>query len=584
MVTQRIRQPIIGVLGHVDHGKTSLLDAIRGTSIAKKEHGGITQHIGATEIPLDTIYEICGSLIKEKNFKVPGLLFIDTPGHEAFMSLRARGGSLADIAVLVIDIREKIMPQTVESINILKRYKTPFVVAATKIDLIQSWRNSQNKPFIVAIKEQSDMVKMALDKEIYEIAEQLYSHGFSAERYDRISDFTKNVAIIPVSSKLYIGIADLLLVLIGLAQKYLEKELRVEDGPGVGTVLEVKEVKGLGKTLDVILHQGVIKKNDIIVVSGKNQPVVTKVKALLKPKPLNEIMDPKDPFQQVTEVSAAAGIKIVAPDLDNVIPGGTLMVASLDNLDKIIEQVKAENIIDLKLSEDGIVIKADAKGSLEALYYELSKMNVPIKKADIGEVSKRDLVDAETSEDPYKRIIIAYNVKVPQEIYQSASKVEIIEGNVLYQILDKYVETVEKIKKKIEEEKRKNITFPAKIKILEGFIFRTSKPAIVGVRVLGGTIKVGMKLMTEENKNVGEIKSIRINEEVLKEAGMGSEVAIAISDAVIGRNVKPGDILYSDLNENDVKELKNFELTYEENEILNEIIKIKRKDDPFWGL
>ncbi|MGC8610443.1 MAG: translation initiation factor IF-2 [Thermoplasmata archaeon] len=584
MVTQRIRQPIIGVLGHVDHGKTSLLDAIRGTSIAKKEHGGITQHIGATEIPLETIYEICGSLIKEKNFKVPGLLFIDTPGHEAFMSLRARGGSLADIAVLVIDIREKIMPQTVESINILKRYKTPFVVAATKIDLIPGWRNSQNKPFIVGIKEQSDTVKMALDKEIYEIAEQLYSHGFSAERYDRISDFTKNVAIIPVSSKLYIGIADLLLVLIGLAQKYLEKELRVEDGPGVGTVLEVKEVKGLGKTLDVILHQGVIKKNDIIVVSGKNQPVVTKVKALLKPKPLNEIMDPKDPFQQVTEVSAAAGIKIVAPDLDNVIPGGTLMVASLDNLDKIIEQVKAENIIDLKLSEDGIVIKADAKGSLEALYYELSKMNVPIKKADIGEVSKRDLVDAETSEDPYKRIIIAYNVKVPQEIYQSASKVEIIEGNVLYQILDKYVETVEKIKKKIEEEKRKNITFPAKIKILEGFIFRTSKPAIVGVRVLGGTIKVGMKLMTEENKNVGEIKSIRINEEVLKEAGMGSEVAIAISDAVIGRNVKPGDILYSDLNENDVKELKNFELTYEENEILNEIIKIKRKDDPFWGL
>ncbi|MGC8992159.1 MAG: translation initiation factor IF-2 [Thermoplasmata archaeon] len=584
MVTQRIRQPIIGVLGHVDHGKTSLLDAIRGTSIAKKEHGGITQHIGATEIPLETIYEICGSLIKEKNFKVPGLLFIDTPGHEAFMSLRARGGSLADIAVLVIDIREKIMPQTVESINILKRYKTPFVVAATKIDLIPGWRNSQNKPFIVGIKEQSDTVKMALDKEIYEIAEQLYSHGFSAERYDRISDFTKNVAIIPVSSKLYIGIADLLLVLIGLAQKYLEKELRVEDGPGVGTVLEVKEVKGLGKTLDVILHQGVIKKNDIIVVSGKNQPVVTKVKALLKPKPLNEIMDPKDPFQQVTEVSAAAGIKIVAPDLDNVIPGGTLMVASLDNLDKIIEQVKAENIIDLKLSEDGIVIKADAKGSLEALYYELSKMNVPIKKADIGEVSKRDLVDAETSEDPYKRIIIAYNVKVPQEIYQSASKVEIIEGNVLYQILDKYVETVEKIKKKIEEEKRKNITFPAKIKILEGFIFRTSKPAIVGVRVLGGTIKVGMKLMTEENKNVGEIKSIRINEEVLKEAGMGSEVAIAISDAVIGRNVKPGDILYSDLNENDVKELKNFELTYEENEVLNEIIKIKRKDDPFWGL
>ncbi|MGC8647034.1 MAG: translation initiation factor IF-2 [Thermoplasmata archaeon] len=584
MVTQKIRQPIIGVLGHVDHGKTSLLDAIRGSSIAKKEHGGITQHIGATEIPIETIYEICGPLIKERNFKVPGLLFIDTPGHEAFMSLRARGGSLADLAILVIDIREKIMPQTVESINILKRYKTPFVVAATKIDLIQGWRNSQNRPFVVAIREQNEIVKTTIDKEIYEIAEQLYSHGFSAERYDRINDFTKNIAIVPVSSKFYVGIADLLLILIGLAQKYLEKELKVEDGPGIGTVLEVKEVKGLGKTLDVILHQGVIKKNDVIVVSGKNQPVVTKVKALLKPRPLNEIMDPKDPFQQVQEVSAAAGIKIVAPDLDNVIPGGTLMVSSLNNIDNTIEKVKSENIIDLKLSEDGIVIKADAKGSLEALYYELSKLNVEIKKADIGDVSKRDLVDAETSEDPFKRIIIAYNVKVPQEIYQSSDKVEIIEGNVLYQILDKYNETIENIRRKIEEEKRKNITFPAKIKILEGFIFRASKPAIVGVRVLGGTIKVGMKLMTEDNKSIGEIKSIRINEDVLKEAIMGSEVAVAISEAVVGRNVKAGDIIYSDLNENDIKELKNVQLTYEEKEILDEIIKIKRKEDPFWGL
>ena len=181
----KIRQPIIGVLGHVDHGKTSLLDAIRGTSIAKKEHGGITQHIGATEVPIDTIYEICGPLIKERKFKVPGLLFIDTPGHEAFTTLRARGGSLSDIAILVIDIREKVMPQTVESINILKKFKTPFVVAATKIDLIDGWRNSQNKAFVNAIKEQNDFVKEELDKSIYRISEQLFNYGFSAERYDQ---------------------------------------------------------------------------------------------------------------------------------------------------------------------------------------------------------------------------------------------------------------------------------------------------------------------------------------------------------------------------------------------------------------
>ena len=344
----RIRQPIIGVLGHVDHGKTSLLDSIRGTSIAKKEHGAITQHIGATEIPIETIYEICGPMIKERNFKVPGLLFIDTPGHEAFTTLRARGGSLADIAILVIDIREKIMPQTIESLKILKNYKTPFVVAATKIDLIDGWRNSQNKPFIIASREQNDYVRESLDRSIYEISEQLYNQGFSSERYDRISDFTKNIAIVPVSSKLNIGIADLLLVLIGLAQRYLENELKTEEGPGTGTVLEIKEIKGLGKTLDVILYEGIIKKGDIIVLSGKPKPVVTKVKVLLKPRPLDEIMDPRDPFIQVKEVSAAAGIKISAPDIDDALPGGTLKVASINTLDQVINEIKNESKLSIK--------------------------------------------------------------------------------------------------------------------------------------------------------------------------------------------------------------------------------------------
>ncbi|MEM2268869.1 MAG: translation initiation factor IF-2 [Thermoplasmata archaeon] len=579
----KIRQPIIGVLGHVDHGKTSLLDAIRGTSIAKKEHGGITQHIGATEVPIDTIYEICGPLIKERKFKVPGLLFIDTPGHEAFTTLRARGGSLSDIAILVIDIREKVMPQTVESINILKKFKTPFVVAATKIDLIDGWRNSQNKAFVNAIKEQNDFVKEELDKSIYRISEQLFNYGFSAERYDRIVDFTKNVAIVPISSKFRIGIADLLLVLIGLSQKYLEEKLRTEEGPGEGNVLEIKEEKGLGKTLDVILYQCTIKKGDTIVISGKDRPIVTKVKILLKPKPLDEIMDPKDPFMQVKEVSAAAGIKISAPDIDDVIPGGIVKVADINNLDEAINEVRKESQIDVNLSEDGIIIKADAKGSLEALYYELSLLKVPVKKAGIGDITKRDVVDAETTKNDLNKIIIAYNVKVPQDIVLNTN-VKIIEGKILYELIEKYKETIEKEKERIEEEKRAEINFPAKIKILEEYIFRTSKPAIVGVRVLAGRIKQDMPVMNDQGKSLGVIKSIRDKDQTLKEAIVGQEVAVSISDAIIGRNVVPGDIIYSNLNENDVKKLKEIELSYEEKETLNEIISIKRKEKPFWGM
>jgi translation initiation factor 5B len=137
-----IRQPIVSVLGHVDHGKTSLLDYIRGSTVAAREAGAITQHIGATEVPINAIYNVCGELLKGKKFTLPGLLFIDTPGHHAFTTLRIRGGSLADIAILIVDINEGFKPQTYESLRILKQYKTPFIVVANKIDAISGWQKT----------------------------------------------------------------------------------------------------------------------------------------------------------------------------------------------------------------------------------------------------------------------------------------------------------------------------------------------------------------------------------------------------------------------------------------------------------
>jgi Translation initiation factor 2 (IF-2 len=257
----------------------------------------------------------------------------------------------------------------------------------------------------------------------------------------------------------------------------------------------------------------------------------------------------------VKEVSAAAGIKIAAPDIDDVIPGGIVKVANIENLEHIINEIRDESKLAIDLSEDGIVIKADAKGSLEALYYELSLLGVPVKKAGIGDVTKRDVVDAETTQNELNRIIIAYNVKAPQDIV-SGTSVKIIEGKVLYELIDKYKETIEKEKERIEEEKRSEINFPVKLKILENYIFRTSKPAIVGVRVLAGKIKPDLPVMNSEGKSLGTIKSIRDKDQTLKEAIMGQEVAVSISEAVVGRNVQPGEIIYSDLSENDVKKLK----------------------------
>ncbi len=581
-----LRQPIVSVLGHVDHGKTTILDWIRGTTVARKEAGGITQHIGATEVPLEAIKKLCGPLLKGKEFKVPGLLFIDTPGHEAFRTLRARGGALADLAVLVVDINEGIMPQTVESIEVLKMYRTPFVVAANKIDRIKGWKNCENQPFLVALNKQKENVVAALEEKIYQLVGSLYNHGFNAERFDRISDFTKTVAIVPTSGKLGIGIQELLLVLVGLAQKFLEERLwHEEEGPGRGTVLEVKEEKGMGTTIDLILYSGRLRKGDEIMIATPTGIKITKVRGIFKPKPLDEMRDPTDRFVPVEEVSAACGVKIVAPDLEGVISGSPVFVVSEDK-EKLKEEISRELRPSVETSDEGITVKGDALGSIEALGYQLKKANIPIRKAEVGDVSKRDVVEAAAQNNPLYRVILAFNVKVYDDAREEAERsgVEILTGNIIYKIVEDYQEWVERRKRELEEASREEIVYPGKIKILPEYIFRISKPAIVGVRVLAGRIRPGQRLMREDGRVIGVIKSIRTQDQSLKEAKMGEEVAIAIEGPTVGRQIKPNDVLYVDIPESHARKLFSMELSFEEREVLEEVARIKRKEKPTWGL
>jgi len=581
----KIRQPIVSVLGHVDHGKTSLLDMIRGTTVAEREAGRITQHIGATEVPLEAIMDICKDLVKGKSFKVPGLLFIDTPGHQAFTTLRARGGSLADLAVLVIDISQGIQLQTVESISILKKYKTPFIIALNKLDLVQGWVSTAHGSFRVGFEKQLDEVKQSLDEKIYKIIERLYQHGFSSERYDRITDFTKNIALVPVSAKTGEGIPDLLLMLIGLAQRFLEKELETEEGPAEGTILEVKEEKGLGTTLDTIIYSGTISRGDTIVVGGKTKPIVTKVKALLKPKPMDEIRDPSERFSTVKEVSAAAGIKIAAPGLEGVIAGAPLRVAR-GNVDELIEKIKEESKATIELDEDGIYIKADAIGSLEALAYELHAAKIQIKRAEVGDVSKKDIIDTSTEINPLNRVIIAFNVKILPDAKTELElhpDTAVLLNNIIYKLVEDYQAWIDKKKRELEMEKRAEIVHPGMIKILPDHVFRISKPAIVGVRVLAGRIRVDQRLMREDGNEVGKIKSMRIGDESIKEALSGQEVAVAIDGVTVGRQIKVEDILYVDIPEAHARELAKLELTQDEKEVLEKVKEIKSKEKPFWG-
>lgn len=576
---------MVSVLGHVDHGKTKLLDTIRGTSVTSREAGAITQHIGATEVPIDHIYGVCGKLIGSKKFDVPGLLFIDTPGHHSFITLRARGGSLADLAVLVIDIREGLKPQTVESIKILRQFKTPFVIALNKIDTIQGWQPETGRPFILSEKAQQPHTMASFNEKMYNIIALLASEGVSADRYDRIEDFTKAVALVPISAKEGEGVPDLLLMLIGLAQRFLEDQLTKEEGPGRGTILEVKEERGLGPTLDMILYSGKLRKGDTVALGTRGAPVITKIKAILKPKPLDEIRDPRDRFDSVSEVNAAAGIKIACQNMDGVIAGAPLRVVKGPN-DPAVKEMTEESSVKIEVQDEGVTIKADAIGSLEALAFEAKAAGIPIRKYGVGEISRRDIVETAAYGDQFNKVILGFNTLMSKDAAAEAENqdIKIFTDKVVYKLIEDYTEWLEETKKRQDTDKRSEFPFPAKFTILPNHVFRATKPAIVGVRVLAGRIRPGQRLLSSEGKPVGRIRSIRSGEDVVKEANQGQEVAVAIDDVTIGRQIDVEDVVYIDLMESSVREMPGLDLTEDEKMALDETVMLKRRTDNFWGM
>ncbi len=569
-----IRQPIVVTVGHSDHGKTTLLDRIRGTAVTKMEPGLLTQHVGASYIPIETIKDTCGELLDKFKIeiKIPGLLFIDTPGHAAFVSIRRRGSSIADLAILVVDITEGVQEQTDESIRILKEFKTPFLVAATKIDRIEGWTQNNEKCFLDSFNKQPDWVKQNFDEKFYKIVGQLSERGFESERFDRVTDFKKTVAIVPCSGITGEGIPDLLVILAGLAQAFLKEQLEVSKGIGKGSILEVKEVRGLGTTLDVILYDGEIKKGDWMIIGGK-EPIVTKIKALLKPRPLKEMRVEKQ-FENIDYVSAAAGIKISAPGLDNVVSGSPVAFVSDENK---IEEVKKElqagiEEIEFDTEGEGVILKADNLGSLEALI-GIFRDKVSIKKAETGKVLRKDVIEIENVKDRLKKLIIAFNVGVDEVAAKEAKdkSIKILQNNVIYQLIEHYEIFVEEEKEKIKLEKLDTITLPAKIKLLAGHTFHASHPAIVGVEVLAGTIKSGYKLK-KDGREIGEIKAMQSEGSAVEKAVTGDKVAISIEGPTVGRQIEEGDELTTVIDEQTLKVLEELKMK-EEVELAREIIK-----------
>jgi translation initiation factor 5B len=525
--------------------------------------------------------------------EIPGLLIIDTPGHEVFTNLRRRGGSVADIAILVINVLRGFEAQTNECIEILKTRKTPFLVAANMIDRVPGWKSYPDTPFLKSYPLQDPYVREDLDNRIYDIIGAFSRQGFKTDRFDHVKEFGTTIAIVPTSAKTGEGIAELIMVLIGLTQQYLKERLQTTEGPAKGTVLEVKEEPGLGLTLNTIIYDGVLSKDDLIVVGGKEKPIVTRTRAILVPKPLDEIRDPRDKFSSVDSVAAAAGIKIVAPDLEGVLAGATLYAVPKGSEPEKYAELITEEIgkIRIAIDVDGVIVKTDTLGSLEAIAEILKQNNVPIRLADVGDISKRDIVEAAVvkEHEPLYAAVLGFNVRtLPDAEEEAAARgVTIFRDNIIYHVIENYLTWFRGKRDAGLEQDFDALVKPAKLRIMEGCIFRRAKPAIFGVEILAGNIKPKYGLIRgEDGEEIGEIQQIQDKGEALSSANKGMQIAISVEKPMVGRHIFEKDVLYVKMPEKHAKILQTKfaeKLTLEEQEALTEYVNLMRKKVPFWG-
>jgi translation initiation factor 5B len=551
----------------------------------------MTQHIGASFFPTETLLQICGPLLKKVggSIKVPGLLVIDTPGHEAFSNLRSRGGSAADIAILVVDITRGFEAQTYESVEILSRRRVPFVVALNKIDRLPGWRSASTPYLTESLKKQDKAVLEELDARIYSVVGSLSRLGFRSEAYYRVKDFSREVAIVPVSAKTGEGIPELIMVLVGLTQHYLTKRLTTSEEQTRGIVLEMREEAGLGLTANVILLDGVLKVGDTVAMVKRDGAFKTKVRGLFLPKPLDEMRDPRDRFTPVEEVRAAAGVKIAAPDLEGVLAGSPIVgLVSEDRWEEVKKAIESEvSKIFIKTDTLGVIVKADTLGSLEAITDMLKRQGVPIRIADVGAITKRDVVEASmvAKEDPYLGVILGFNVKILPDAQEAieAERVKVFNESIIYNLIEGYTRWVQEEKEKAAAREFNTLTPVCKFKVLEGFIFRRSNPAIFGIEVLVGKLRQKVQVMNSDGKVVGTVHQIQDKGKPIEEAPRGAQVAISMMEPMVGRHIFENDILYTLPKEAEVKTLREKylnRLSTEEQQVLDEIIQIRKKVQP----
>ncbi|XP_066433204.1 eukaryotic translation initiation factor 5B isoform X1 [Eleutherodactylus coqui] len=571
---QVLRAPVICVLGHVDTGKTKILDKLRHTHVQDSEAGGITQQIGATNVPLDAIKEQAKMV---KNFdresvKIPGMLIIDTPGHESFSNLRNRGSSLCDIAILVVDIMHGLEPQTIESLNLLKNKKCPFIVALNKVDRLYDWKKSPETDVAATLKKQKKNTKDEFEERTKAIIVEFAQQGLNAALFYENKDPRTFVSLVPTSAHTGDGMGNLISLLVDLTQTMLNKRLAHSEELRA-QVMEVKALPGMGTTIDVILINGRLREGDTVIVPGVEGPIVTQIRGLLLPPPMKELRV-KNPYEKHKEVLAAQGVKILGKDLEKTLAGLPLLVAHKDDeiavlKDELIHELK-QTLNAIKLEEKGVYVQASTLGSLEALLEFLKTSEVPYAGINIGPVHKKDVMKASVmlEHDPQYAVILAFDVRIEREAQEMADSlgVRIFSAEIIYHLFDAFTKYRQDYKKQKQEEFKHIAVFPCKMKILPQFIFNSRDPIVMGVIVEAGQLKQGTPICVPSKSfvDIGIVTSIEINHKTVDVARKGQEVCVKIepipgeSPKMYGRHFEATDHLVSKITRQSIDALKNW--------------------------
>ncbi|XP_067943985.1 eukaryotic translation initiation factor 5B-like [Watersipora subatra] len=571
----KLRAPVVCVLGHVDTGKTKILDKLRKTNVQDGEAGGITQQIGATNVPLEAI-EKQTSFVKDfkmEDLKVPGLLIIDTPGHESFSNLRTRGSSLCDIAILVIDIMHGLEPQTLESIQLLKKGKTPFVVALNKIDRLYGWKPSARQDVQAVIKKQTANTKAEFDERASMVITQLAEQGLNSALYYENTSPKEYISLVPTSAHSGDGIGNIIALLCEYSQTFLAKRIAITDNLQC-TVMEVKALPGLGTTVDVILVNGKLRNGDVVVLPGTEGPIVTHIRELLMPEPMKELRV-KSQYRHHKEVEAAQGVKIVGKDLDKVLAGLPMYVAKYqDEVEVYKEWIAAalKNVLNaIKLSPTGVFVQASTLGSMEALLEYLRSVKVPYAGINIGPVHKKDVMKASAMlehGEPEYATILAFDVKVERDANDLADSlgVKIFTAEIIYHLFDAFKNYQEELLEIGQRENNHLKIFPCKLRVLPQFVFNSRDPIIMGVSVEAGFLSNGTPICvpSKEFTNLGIVTSVEKENKPVERATKGMEVCIKIENLpgqaprLFGRHFDEKDMLVSKISRESIDAVKKY--------------------------